>query len=308
MRTRCAHNSTFIMTALTADDFLALGLDRAGIRQWRNRNATRNIADFKGRFGCTPLGASLMWADMLVSGNPQCRIGVDANPLHLLIATRLLSKYETERDLAGFFGYNDRATVRHWAQVYTNKIHLLLAGKMGSLEEAAADGLMYALTLDGTQCPANEFRPFTKDNFAHKFNCCGVNYELGVMLHKPKLCWIHGPTQPGAANDLTVFESRLMGEMEARIPGRRAIADGIYAPAAGYISTQNDLDPPEVAKFKDRALSRHEKFNGLLKNYDILTKKFRHGRENHRVAFEAVCAVVHYELECGGCSLFDPYP
>ena len=34
----------------------------------------------------------------------------------------------------------------------------------------------------------------------------------------------------------------------------------------------------------------------------------RHGKDNHQIAFEAVCVIIQFELDNGSMSLFDPYP
>ena len=93
-----------------------------------------------------------------------------------------------------------------------------------------------------------------------------------------------------------------------KLPDRRIIADGGYPDEEDVISLKNDLDPREIAQFKDRALARGEKFNGLLKKFGILRNVFRHGRENHQVAFEACCTLTQLEIDNGSVRLFDAYP
>ena len=87
------------------------------------------------------------------------------------------------------------------------------------------------------------------------------------------------------------------------------IADDGYRGEPDFISTQNYFDPREIAEFKERVLAHHESFNQRLKTFNCLTTKFRHGIENHEVALlKAICAIIMYEIESGGTSLFDPYP
>ena len=69
----------------------------------------------------------------------------------------------------------------------------------------------------------------------------------------------------------------------------------------------NLFDPRDMAEFKQRVLARHESFNQRLKSFRCLTTKFRHGIDDHKVAFEAVCVITIYEME-NGSPLFDPYP
>lgn len=160
------------------------------------------------------------------------------------------------------------------------------------------------LTVDGTHCPQEEPRPFSTKWSSHKLGgSAGLNYEIGLLLHKPQVAWVYGPTPPGQFNDLTVFRQKLKAEIP---PGKKVIADRGYIGEPDVISTQNDFDPIELAEFKWRALARHESFNQRLKNFACLTTKFRHGKENHKIAFEAICAIVSYEME-NGDALFDPY-
>jgi hypothetical protein len=180
---------------------------------------------------------------------------------------------------------------------------------MGTLDENDA-GVVWMLSVDGTHCPITEPRPFSSDWSSHKLGGkAGVNYEIGLLIHKPKLAWVEGCTKPGVENDLMVFRRKLMLEIEAmRNPGRKIIADGIYGAEPDYVSIKNEFDPPEIKNFKDRVSSRHENFNGLLKNFSCLTTKFHHGVDWHKICFRAVCCLVMFQIESGGASLLDPYP
>ena len=105
---------------------------------------------------------------------------------------------------------------------------------------------------------------------------------------------------------MVIFRKR--GGLKDNIPvGKRVIGDRGYTGEPDIISTQNEFDPREIAEFKERVLSRHETFNGRLKGFKCLSTKFRHGVENHKVAFEVVCVIVQYEME-NGSPLFDRYP
>ena len=74
------------------------------------------------------------------------------------------------------------------------------------------------------------------------------------------------------------------------------------------ISRANEFDCREVCQFKNRALARQESFNLLIKNFDCLRMKFRHGVNNHQVVCEAVCAIVMYKIASNDATLFDAYP
>ena len=165
------------------------------------------------------------------------------------------------------------------------------------------------MTVDGTHCPIEEPRPFSTQWSSHKFGGKpGVNYELGLSIHKPKLIWVYGYTRPGKYNDISVFRQSLKNELLAQCPGRRVIGDRGYRGETELISTRNEFDPPEIAEFKDRALARHETFNQKLKCFACLRQRWRHSLELHMEAFHACCVLVMTQIECGAASLFDPYP
>ena len=143
---------------------------------------------------------------------------------------------------------------------------------MGTLDENDA-GLIWMLSVDGTHCAITEPRPFSSEWSSHKLGGkSGVNYEIGLLIHKPKLVWVEGYTKPGLENDLVVFRRKLKPAIDTmQNSGRKCIADGIYGPETDHISIKNDFDPPEIKHIKNRVSSRHENFNGLLKNYHCLT-------------------------------------
>ena len=92
---------------------------------------------------------------------------------------------------------------------------------------------------------------------------------------------------------------------------RCIIADDIYKDEAvkDVFSNKNELDSRDVAYFKDRVLARHENFNCLLKGWKVLDEVFRsQDLDEHQICFEAIAAVVCYQLDNGSYKLLDPYP
>ena len=173
---------------------------------------------------------------------------------------------------------------------------------------------IFLMSIDGTRCPIWEPKPWSKVNSSYKLGKTpGVNYELGISLYEPKLIWLHGPTQPGAMNDLTVFQDKLKWELPQ---GRKVIADQIYAPKTDYCSTRNDFDPKHLIQLKYQACARHETFNQSLKCFACLDKEpYRHGQKMkgdephlpHGVTFRACCLLVQVQLNNGSTPLFDAW-
>ena len=83
-------------------------------------------------------------------------------------------------------------------------------------------------------------------------------------------------------------------------PGKKGIADGGYRGFNNLLSTPNiRYDLPEVLKFKSRTRLRHERFNAMLKTFDCLDSRFRHGKDKLCACVEAVAVVCQYKMEFG---------
>jgi hypothetical protein len=79
--------------------------------------------------------------------------------------------------------------------------------------------------------------------------------------------------------------------------GKKVIADKGYRGENEKISIPNSHDSLEVKDFKKRARARHETINKRLKDFKILSERYRHGVDTHDVAFDAVCVLVQNDLK-----------
>ena len=59
--------------------------------------------------------------------------------------------------------------------------------------------------------------------------------------------------------------------------GKLGVGDKGYRGESDLIALPNTQDTEEVREFKSRALARHEKFNGQIKNFACMSEKFHHG-------------------------------
>ena len=299
--------------AISPEKFLGLGLEVFNYKRWRSYKHGANLIRFKKHYGVLPITCCQVWQKLRLHTNPESRLSSKADPRYFLMAVCFLWSYQTEAPLASQFGMSEK-TSRKWVRYFVERIGSLLPSIMGTLDDNDV-GLNYMLTVDGTHCPIEEPRPFTTEWSSHKRGGKpAINYELGISIHRPKLVWCYGGTRPGKTNDLGVFHEAL-GPALFQL-GKRAIGDGIYSSATHVISSKNELDPAEVAIFKNRALARHEKYNGLLKNFKVLSTNFRHKDQSedndiiklHRTHFHAVAVFVQTQLDNGGFTLFDAYP
>lgn len=293
------------MVGFSAKDFLALGLTIAGFNRWQSYKQDANTERFTKKYGAIPQTCADIWSDL-----EQQELLNDEeakHPVRLLIALRFLWAYEYEHDLGSFFNLTEK-TVRQHARVWVKKIEMLLPLKIGELEDYTDEVVGFLLSIDGVHVPIEEPRPFSTIWSSHKLGgSAGVNYELALLINRPQLAWVYGPLPPGKYNDISTFRRKLKALFEWLFPGKRIVGDKGYRGEKDIISTRNDYDPAEIAEWKDRVLARHETFNQSIKCFQCFTVKWRHGVENHGVAFRAVCAIVMYQIENDTFMLFDPY-
>ena len=162
---------------------------------------------------------------------------------------------------------------------------------------------IFCLTVDGvdfkTWEPKHPIHHRDKGAYSPKFNHGGVKYELGVAVFQPKIVWTNGPFK-AAVHDLTVFRAGLKQKIG---PGKKVIADRGYRSDDKHEQSMLSLpyhgDSAELKSFKSRARCRHESVNGRIKNFRAMEDTFRHGKEKHKIAFEAVCVIVQYQMDNG---------
>ena len=159
-----------------------------------------------------------------------------------------------------------------------------------------------AISIDGTHCPISEPRkePSTKW-YSHKFKGPGLSYEIAIAIHEPKVVWANGP-YPAGTNDITIYRAGLKAKMEAA--GKLAIADQGYKGEYDTLLLSNPLDGKEVREFKERASARHETFNKSLKEFKILSTRFRSHYSKHQQVFHAALVLTQLDMDTG-YPLFD---
>lgn len=279
------------------------GLGLVNYRKNRIKRSTdsTNVRRFVSHFGSTPRVLSVIYADLQSTSIADARVtGTKLNLRHFLIAMHTLKRYPTEEERQAIFDISPHHG-RDVVWFYLEKIQNLKAAKIKWPSDEECKGNVWIMSVDGTHCWIEEpIHPeFSQDTafYSHKYNKAGVNYELGILLWESRLVWMKGPTRAGS-NDITNFAT---GGLEEKLllMGKKAIGDNGYSGHQVTISTPNGADPRNVAKFKSRALKRHEKFNGMAKSFDCLQGRFRHSVARFAICFEAVCVICQYQLENG---------
>lgn len=298
------HSDIGSVMVLTADEIMKHGLKLVKYTRRRIKRAKtiRNIERFKGHFGSQPVVVAQIWEDLQTTQVVEARVPpVDLHLDHFLMAMHHLKRYPTELEREPLFDI-DHHKGRDWVWFYVEKIQQLKKEKIvWPADDFGPD--IWVLTVDGTHCmiqePAHPIWSQDRMYFSHKYGKAGVNYELGIALYESKLIWMNGPFRAGESDNRIFKRYGLKAKLNAT--GKRGIGDGGYTGHPKLLSTPNYHDSEAVKLFKSRALKRHETFNGMTKNFDCLSGRFRHNQDKFALCFEAVCVICQYQ-----CELTDP--
>jgi hypothetical protein len=252
-------------------------------------------------FGASPRVCCVIYNDLQLTDIEAAKLtGSESNLTWFLKSMYFLRKYPKESQLVSILQLSIRwGRDPLWAIV--ERIQALKASKIVWPENIAD---IWVGTIDGVDSSTMEHthEEFTYDTeaYGHKSHGASYSYELVVSLSESRCIWMSGPHKSGETNDAGRFRDHgLKEKLEAC--GRKVIGDRGYGGYPELISTYNAFDSPPVMKFKSRALRRHEKWNGLLKVFEILSSKFRSKGARRRTrfasAFEACSVITQYNVE-----------
>jgi len=229
------------------------------------------------------------------------------NIKHLHMALAWLKQYPTESNHAGHWKTCEKtAEAKTWE--YVIAIRKLLNHKVvfPDISNPETPDVSFFCSVDGTHCRISEPRNDPDKGWqSHKNKKPGLAYEIALSIYEDKLIWINGPFK-ASVHDLAIFQDP--GGLEEKIPnGKRVIADNAYS-ASAVTSTKNPLDSRAVKQLKKRARARHEIFNKRIKDFKILSDRFRSTRgsakygfkdqlEKHECVFKACCVLVQYDVD-----------
>jgi len=113
---------------------------------------------------------------------------------------------------------------------------------------------------------------------------------------------VEGPYPAGTWPDIKIFLNSLACHL---LLGECVEADNGYVGHPDKIKCpNNDCNPAENLGMQLAARSRHETFNGRLKNWGILKRTYRHDIMQHGSVFTA-CAVITQLCVANGEPLFE---
>lgn len=158
-------------------------------------------------------------------------------------------------------------------------------------EVVVLNGQRIHASVDGTDCPINEPRPFNRKWFSHKFHGPGVRYEIALSAESARIVWVNGPFECGSNPDNKIFVGTMKKKLAAR---EKVIADKGYTDNR-CVSSTNIVGKDRGLHMRIRA--RHEVVNERIKNFNVLRHTFRHNVNLHVHCFHAVCEITAIMLD-----------
>ena len=153
-------------------------------------------------------------------------------------------------------------------------------------------GNVCKVSVDGTDFRIYEKSPFWKGWFSHKFNGPALRYEVAVCIQSGEIVWFSGPHPAGKWTDLKIFRLALKYILQA---GEMVEADRGYRGEPLFIKTPSG-DNDDQAKL---VRSRHETVNRRFKQWNCLSRVYRHHLTKHQSVFAAVASITQLSLEHG---------
>jgi hypothetical protein len=299
------------MVVITNKELLTYGFQFAGHPAWINETPNKltkfNQECFRSAYGIDPDSLLNVINDLQspeVLGNQRIK---NVNIQELFTALSWLKQYPTEHNHAGRWKSTEN-TARSKSWKYVLAIQKLIDHKVKWIvpDPNNPPEQTFLVSVDGTHCQISEPRNDpNKDWMSYKNKKPGLAYELAISVYEDKLVWINGPFR-ASVGDNTIFESQ--GGLQEKLPdGKKAIADSAYSKAL-KASTENPLDDKIVKVLKRRARARHEIFNKRIKDFKILSTRFRSTKgspklglptvlDKHKAVFQACCVLVQYDVE-----------
>lgn len=136
------------------------------------------------------------------------------------------------------------------------------------------------VSLDGVDFRIREPIPFNKKWFSHKFKAAGIRYEIGISIETGEIVWASGGLPCGEWPDLKIARQLYVHYAKNEL----TLADKGYRGSVYFKQPTNIIEK--------RILARHETLNGRLKNFLILSSKYRHPLKKHPRVFHAIVNIV----------------
>ena len=134
--------------------------------------------------------------------------------------------------------------------------------------------------------------------YSYKYKASGLRYEVAVCILSGECVWINGPFEPGMYNDIMIFCSALLGELEE---GERVEADdGYNGEAPHYVKCPRSIVSWRDTEEQQSIVRRQqETINKCFKQFGLLKQVFRHDIMDHGDCFRAIAIITQLSIQNG---------
>lgn len=158
--------------------------------------------------------------------------------------------------------------------------------------QVADDGRYCRMSVDGTDLEIQEPSDFNSKWWSHKLNTAGLRYEIGVCIQSSLINWAFGPFPCGRYPDDIIFRLELkhkLGDNEV------VIADKGYTDEKRVLSGLTNDGDGSLAKL---IRARHQIGNKRIKQFNVMSHRYRHNRDHHYLYFFAVVHLTQLSFQC----------
>mmetsp|Transcript_20385 Transcript_20385/g.20654 ORF Transcript_20385/g.20654 Transcript_20385/m.20654 type:complete len:176 (-) Transcript_20385:90-617(-) len=160
------------------------------------------------------------------------------------------------------------------------------------------DGSDCLISVDCTDYKVTVKKGRPKAWFSYKFRNTGLRYEIGLCIKTGYIVWVHGPFPCGDYNDITIFRSALLHELDEN--ERVECDDGYGGEAPSFCKIpkkQKNYDDDDKLIMRGLVRSRQETVNKRLKQFNCLKVPFRHDVIYHAKFFRAAAVLTQLSIK-----------
>jgi hypothetical protein len=127
--------------------------------------------------------------------------------------------------------------------------------------------------------------------YSHKFKGPGLRYEIGIAIKTGYICRGNGGYPCGSWPDLKIARESYVNYVDE---------DELTLADKGYRGDAHFITPTESnGRRHKEIMARHETINKRIRQFNVLSKKFRHNLQKHPRCFHAVLNITQLLLENG---------
>lgn len=258
-------------------------------------SAKTNLRRFLSYYGTQPRAVAFCWEKLRTTNIEAARRKPGDDIKDLFVALFFFKNYPKEAVLMGTFGFADEKTARRKALLYRQRLSALKPEMIVLPPVDPESPEIIWLIIDCTDCPIEEPQPWTSKWYSHKFEGPAIKYEIATSF-AGDVAWGSEPYR-GGKGDREIFQDRLQGltpENCVNLVDLGYVKDGL-----AKVTHIRPTDSAADRKLKKRLLARQETLNGRLKNYAVLSHRYRHNVKDHSMDFNCCLVLCQMEIECG---------